>query len=376
MLPNRCYFKKFSHWLIALASETIAKPFLTIYAKNQSPAFPSKPEFWRKGILLGADHVGDVLYRTTSLEHLAKSFPWIEWHWLVTSPADQVLVGNPYIKKVFLRNTFLSKKHLLDIFKQEQYDVALCYDTGGHVAHFKFALDAKIPNRIGYVHKGFSVWVNHPIPIQWPQPFAAYFRNLIEFLTQKRDNSPLRPKIYLNNSHFDVAEKYFLRHSIQPKNFVIIACPCSRQPLNALVSKEVFIEFVLKLNNAIQKVFRKKVIVIWAGTKEDFPHLQELQQKTKTFAFVCAGEMNLLEFAALIQKSHLLISQDSAPRHLANAVQTPCLFWRNQLTHPIETGPYTDSEFDLFSVPLSHQMEQAIFFVKEKANQEKNESFA
>ena len=109
------------------------------------------------------------------LPALAEAFPDCEWHYMASSPASEILAGNPLIKSC------VSSPEM-----PGPVDVAICYNSGGYWRELIQATKGGIPNRVGYVHKGFSALVTNPIEIDHPQPYPAYFRDLIAQLTALR----------------------------------------------------------------------------------------------------------------------------------------------------------------------------------------------
>ncbi len=135
--------------------------------------------------MLGADHIGDVLYNTGSLPALAEGFPNCDGIMSPRRPRAAVLANNPSI------NSCVAK---LDLLKS--VDVAICYNSGGYWRDLLKVVGQRIPNRVGYVHKGFSALVTHPVGIDYPQPYPAYFRDLVAQITGRTPDWSLRPKIY------------------------------------------------------------------------------------------------------------------------------------------------------------------------------------
>jgi heptosyltransferase II len=63
--------------------------------------------------------------------------------------------------------------------------------------------------------------------------------------------------------------------------------------------------------------------VVIVGGKEDRPLAQAIVQSSAGKAVSAAGELTLRESAALIRRARLLVTNDSAPLHLATAMGTP-----------------------------------------------------
>src|SRR6185437_5501970 len=69
LMVDRSQFRDSYHYALAVASEIVA-PGLRLVARAASRSAPTAPASWRTGVIIGQDHIGDVLYRTCSLEAL------------------------------------------------------------------------------------------------------------------------------------------------------------------------------------------------------------------------------------------------------------------------------------------------------------------
>jgi len=61
-------------------------------------------------------------------------------------------------------------------------DVAICHHDVAYWKDLFLAVLAQIPARVGYVHKGFSGLVTHPVPIRY-RAAASYFRDMVALIT-------------------------------------------------------------------------------------------------------------------------------------------------------------------------------------------------
>ena len=75
----------------------------------------------------------------------------------------------------------------------------------------------------------------------------------------------------------------------------------------------------------LEMLSKEKIKIILFGAKDEQPLCQEIIDNSKADALNLAGSLSVLESAALIKKIDLMISNDSAPLHIANAVQTNVL---------------------------------------------------
>ncbi len=196
--PNPRPFRKRANWLVAVGVEAIG-PVLRGYARVKTGPSSQSRE-WRKALIIGDSHIGDLLYRRASLAQLKAGLPDCEFHYLASPGSAQILEGNPAIAGIlpWQRGDSpldLAPEHFAAL-KRMGFDAALCTNCIKYWPELLLAVRLGIPNRAGYIYKGFSGWVTHPIPIRFPQSYPAYFRDYVAALTGRAPDWPLRPVIH------------------------------------------------------------------------------------------------------------------------------------------------------------------------------------
>ena len=298
------------------------------------------PLEWRKGLLIGANHIGDILYRSSSLRQLAKGLPECSWDILAPEPAAQVLEENPAIRRIHRMEIPHYGSTDFKRLKMERYDVAICYDSGSYARSVVTAALLGIPSRVGYVHKGLSGLITHPIKIDYPQAYPAYFRDLVSQITGQMPEWDLRPEIFLRPED-ELKAIAFLREIPDSGTIPLIACFITTRQPSGVWPLEKFRE-TLELLHA-----STPVRVVLCGALEDRERLEALQASLSFQAIVNAGALGLRPLVAFLKHCRVVLSTDSGPRHLGNAAGVPVVYLRNLRSSATETGNYLDSEYDL-----------------------------
>lgn len=83
--------------------------------------------------------------------------------------------------------------------------------------------------------------------------------------------------------------------------------------------------------------------VIGAGVASESILVEQIQQQTPTSILNLAGQTDIPELIALLKGARLVISNDTGPGHLAQAMKTPTVFIFGQ-TNPLRVGPYKRPE--------------------------------
>ncbi len=323
---NAASFRDPRNLLLARVSE-FGAPLLKCWARASTPGKSTPPSSWRRGVLFGARHIGDVLYNTASLPELASAFPACEWHYVADGPTAQVLAGNPCLASCIPSLASLGP-----------VDVAVCYNSGSYWREIIAATRRGIPNRVGYVHKGLSALVTHPIRINYPQSYPAYFRDLVGQLTNREATWSLRPKIYPSPADNSNAERVWSESGLGQKP--VVACFLTSRQASGVWPAGKFAEVVahVEASGTLQKVL--------CGTADEADLFAKLKSDFGLKAPILAGQLRLLELGCFLRKCAVVLCPDSGPRHLANAVQTPLVFVRNFAVGKVETGAYCETEID------------------------------
>jgi ADP-heptose:LPS heptosyltransferase len=332
-------FRRREYYLAAQVLDTIA-PALSAVASLRGKA-PSEPHTWRRGLILGDTHIGDVLCRTASLEQLSARLPQCQWDYLCSPMSAQVLAGNPHLHAVLpwrLDDTVrLSVEHR-SALRARDYDVALLTNATRYWPLLLLAWRLDIPNRVSFVHKGLSSLVTHPVPIAFPDTFAGYARQVVAHITGSQGRWDLRPQVYPAPQDHREAEALWRQVGGDTTQPTLACFVTSRQPRGVVA----FDRFgpVLEAVHAARPVR----VVLLGGTADG--HTLESLARSLSFPVHVAPGLGLLGVVSFLRRCSVVMSTDSGPRHLANAAGTPVVFIRNISAHAAETGTYCASEVD------------------------------
>ncbi|MDQ6717437.1 MAG: glycosyltransferase family 9 protein [Gemmatimonadota bacterium] len=342
-IPRRDLFQSREKHLLAVASE-LASPLLAAAARSSTGRPPTPAADWRKGLIISHTHIGDLLYRTCSLETLRSGLPNCSWDYLVSPAGAEVLTGNPAISEILpLQLTedswSLSATAMRDLALRG-YDVVLCTNTVRHYADFVTALRLRVPNRVGISTKGFSAALTLPVEAEMPMAYPAYFRSIVSAVTGVPASWSLRPRIYLDGEATAEAGEAWQRGRLAAGKPVIACTLTTRQPHGAWPA-DLFVRSLERASSATGAQ------IVFCGSAADAEQLHAAAATCSAPSTVLAGELGVRAFAAFLSRCSALLATDSGPRHVANAVGTPVVFGRNLTYSRIEAGTYTDTETDI-----------------------------
>jgi len=342
--PSFRPFRKKTNWLAALAAEAAAPLLHACAVVETGPS--TDPRRWRKALIIGDNHIGDLLYRSASLGQLKAGFPDCEFHYLAAPGASDILEGNPSLASIL---PWLRSDSPLDLapdrfdaLKAMHFDAALCTNCIKYWPELVLAVRLGIANRVAYTYKGFSGWATLPIPIHYPQPWPVYFRDYVAALTGQEPDWPARPVIYANESDEGLADAVWGKVDRQKP---VTACfLTSRQPTRMWPAAK-FGETLRALQRSCD------THIVLCGAAGDAEVLGGVNTDFGLNADILAGSLGIRALSCFLRRCAVVLSTDSGPRHTANAAGVPVVFVRNVWSNAVETGVYLDTETDLCAMP-------------------------
>lgn len=269
-------------------------------------------------------YIGDTLLITPLLKALKEGIPHAHIDVLVNNNTQQVLINNPYVEKIWAFDYQTAKKRfsynvkfIVNLIRQ-RYNIVIDLTNNDRSSLFTFLTGA--PFRIGY----------------WSKKIVR--KNLFY---NKIIHSVLGT-IHTVDHHLKVAQELGL--STQDYHPFIFVLPADITNINqklydfGLKEKEQFViihpgarrwykswppERFARLGDSIIKKYSVKVIL--TGSEDDRKSVLKIMANMKAKAIDLTGQFSLLELPPLIKKALCLIGNDSAPMHIATAVETPVI---------------------------------------------------
>src|SRR4030042_579969 len=223
------------------------------------------------------------------------------------------MISFPYVDEIipFQKKRGISSiwedLHLSQSLKKRNFDLAVILPRS-----FRSALHiylARIPIRIGYRSDGRSLFLTHGIRRAKEIPHihrVYYYQKLVELLGEIKDFSP--PQIFLREEDRKWADRVLKDLGIQE---------------GKLVSEK----------------WQARLLLF--GKEEERPIVYEILRHLGAKGIDLTGKTSLLQLAALLERCHLLVTNDTGTMHVATAVGTPVVALFGS-TDPQITGPWGD----------------------------------
>jgi heptosyltransferase-2 len=272
---------------------------------------------------------GDVVLVTPIFEALRDLYKNCHISAIVRPESVCLLKNNPNIDAIVSFDKYGSDRGFWGLWriagKIRAFDMAFVIQR-----HFRTALIpflAGVKKRVGY-DIGFRLFYTKSIKYQSDTHEVL---RCLQLAGIEAKMLKYRPKIYLDDATLFGAEKRLHENNIQDR-YVVIA-PGSIWPTKRYSQYDTVI-------NSINE--RLKMPVILVGSADDRLIAKGISDRCRHVTIDLTGKTTLIESAALISKASLVISNDSAPAHIAAAFDTPVVMIMGPTVSSFGFTPYSD----------------------------------
>jgi heptosyltransferase-2 len=264
-------------------------------------------------LVVQTSFLGDMVLTTPLLAYLA-ALSAVD---VVCTPAASVLLENhPAVREVIVydkrgrdRGT-VGAIRLAMRLREKPYDAA--YLAQGSVRSGAIAFMARIPERVGFVTSaGRWFYTTRVIPIDNMHHTARLLALGTRDPLRDVSHAEIRPRLYPGE-----------RERIAVDD-VLGTNMTSGEPLVVMAPGSVWATKRWPYFPALATMLRDSARIAIVGTEADRPLALEIVAATKGQAIDATGRLSLLASAELIGRAALLVTNDSAPLHLASAMNTP-----------------------------------------------------
>ncbi len=289
-------------------------------------------------LIRGVNWVGDTILTYPSVQQLRILFPRSHIAILVVDHLVDLWRTSPYIDEVISfrkekkTNPLWGDLKLIQALKKKGFDLAIIFPRSLHSALQIFL--AGVPIRVGYQSGGRSLLLTHGIP-RTEEVLNIhriyYYQKLIELFG--KIETALTPKLFLRTEDRLWADQTLKNFGVMNGELLIGMNPGATYGMAKCWPPERFGELGRKLSEN----FRVKILLF--GKKEEQSMVGEIGKFLGRKGIDLAGKTSLLQLAALLERCHLLITNDTGTMHMAAAVGTPVVAIFGS-TNPVTTGPW------------------------------------
>ncbi len=260
-----------------------------------------------KFLIIQTASIGDVILATSVLEKLHEFYPDAQIDILVKKGIDSLFIGHPFLKNIYSWDKKNGKiKNLRSILKKvksEKYDYVINIQRFGLTGLLTALSRAK--EKIGFDKNPFSRLFTKQIKHIIGEGGMHEIDRNHELIKAITDNIPGKVSLYPTVGDLNAIKKY------STEKYITIA------PASLWFTKQFPASKWVEFLNDVDDDFK----VYLLGAKNDIEICKRIvKRSTHKNCLILAGELSLLQTAALMKDAVMNYVNDSAPQHLASAM--------------------------------------------------------
>ncbi|HVP36977.1 MAG TPA: lipopolysaccharide heptosyltransferase II [Terriglobales bacterium] len=271
-----------------------------------------------KILIIQTAFLGDVVLTTPLIKAVRKKYPQAKIFFLLIPQTKELLRNNPNLDGIIVYDKKGEEKgifgflNLVKKIKSSEFDLAIIPHRSFRSALIAFL--ARITQRIGFDKSSGAFFLTQKI--KYIQNQSETKRNLSLLGNDLSLESDSQPELFPSEEDFRYVAELLKEWSLKTDDKIIGIAPGSVWNTKRWLPER----YGQVAENLIEKLGVK---VIFIGGKEDEVLCHEIVNKMKTKPFIAAGEISPLQSAALISSCKVMLSNDTAPLHIAVAMGVP-----------------------------------------------------
>jgi len=272
-------------------------------------------------LIIKISSVGDVILITAALRAIRKRFPKAKIHCLVGKNVRKVLHNCPYLDGLIVYDPQHKDKGYYGLLKfsrkLRKYRIDKCIDLQNNRKSHLLSFLCFPKESYGYNNGKWGFLLSNSIR-DWRKdigPVAHQFQvlRMLGIMYQENHSLELWPSAKDRQYIKKLLDSEWMSDS---KNLVGFNIAASEK----WATKNWPVEYLARLCDMLAS---QNIRVIITGMIKDKPKVKQLLKLTNSKPSVLIGKTDILQLAVLIKKCRVFITSDSAPMHVAAAVQTP-----------------------------------------------------
>ncbi len=261
--------------------------------------------------------IGDVILATAVLEKLHHTYPAAKIDFMIRKGNEGLLIDHPYLHELIIWDK--SSRKYTNLFRiaiqvrRSDYEYVINLHRFGS-SGFVTALSTG-KHKFGFDKNPFSLFFSRKVKHDIGHGKHEVERNQ-ELITEITDAHWARPRLYPSKTNFEAVERY-----VKPGNSETIIPYICIAPTSVWFTKQYPKEKWVELIEAPQN---KDLKIYLLGGPGDFAACEAIRNLCKHTGIVnLAGKLTLLDSAALMKNAGMNYVNDSAPMHMASAMNAP-----------------------------------------------------
>jgi len=312
----------------------------------------------RRILVIRLDLIGDLVLSMTIVRALKHTYPDAKIDLLALPSSAQVITGDPDLNKIITYDPNVWRRpraliqplnwgkayHVFSRLRAQRYDIAVsAFGQWGGI----LAVASGATRRVGFGRESYPGFMTDSVPGRHWHPGdhkheVDYCLELARAAGARTNAADRIPYLYVDSLAQEQLTQLFEHEGIVPEK-PIIACHISS---NNGQSKRWPNPYWATLIDKLIRGLNAQVIL--TGAPGDKSLIECVTQEMHEQAFNLAGKTSLPQLVALLKRANMVISGDSGPMHIAEAVGTPLIAIHGP-TDPTLSGPISSKATVLHS---------------------------
>jgi heptosyltransferase-2 len=268
-------------------------------------------------LIIQTAFLGDVILSTPLIKALRELFPDSFISFLLIPETKKILENNPHLNEILVYDKRKKKGLItfLDIIsriKEKEFDLAVIPHRSLRSALLAYL--SGIPQRIGFDKSAGSFLFSHKIV--YPLNIHEVDRNLSLLSNFNVHLSDKMPELFPSSEDFSYVRRLLNDSGIRKEDKVVGIAPGS-----VWATKRWLPERFAEVSDLLIKKAGAKVVFL--GSLDDQKLCLEIANMMTEKSVILAGKTDILQSAAIISFCKVILSNDSAPVHIASAMKKP-----------------------------------------------------
>ena len=268
-------------------------------------------------LIIQTAFIGDVILCTPLIKGLRKTFPDSFISFLLIPETKNVLENNPHLSEILVYDKRKNKGigsflQIITRVKQGEFDLAVIPHRSLRSALLAYL--SRIPVRIGFDKStGSFLFTRQVVYNNNVHEVDRNLSLLSDFSTRTKETSP---ELFPSSEDFSYARKLLSDSGITERDKIVCVAPGS-----VWATKRWLPEKFAEVSDLLLGEARAKVIFL--GSEEDGALCEKTAELMTGRPAILAGKTSVLQSAAIASFCKVILSNDSAPVHIASAMKIP-----------------------------------------------------
>jgi lipopolysaccharide heptosyltransferase I len=305
-------------------------------------------------LIIKPSSLGDIVHALPAMTSLRLSFPSVKITWLVRRQFASLLECVPGIDELIIFDRKLMGKwwyspkafrafwSLLRTLRRGHFDLVL--DLQGLFRTAFFAYQTGCPRRLGMsvAREGAGVFYTQKIT---PPPDSIHLIDYYNRMVTEAGGKTLC-------TIYTILPQASAMVSVRKK---LVAAGVSDKSCAVLIPGSAHAEkcwSTQRFAKIAEKITRElNMTILGVGTNAEYELVEQIRQNASVPVVNLAGQTDIPELLALLRHASLVVSNDTGPGHIAEAMKTPTVLIFGH-TNPLRVGPYRKPENTAAIEPL------------------------